>query len=56
MAMLDKYDVTRLAVDDANRMVDDVNRREVSGFVLLEFSTHVAIGLMYTHLGMAEMD
>ena len=37
MATMEKYDFTRPAVDDANRMVDDVNRREVCSFVWLEY-------------------
>ena len=32
MATMEKYDFTRPAVDDPNRMVDDVNRRDVRAF------------------------
>ena len=31
MEMMEKYETTREIVDDANRMVDDVNRVEVRG-------------------------
>ena len=40
LATVSKYDKTRVVVDDANRMVDDVNRHEV--WLRLLFPSHIS--------------